>query len=746
MSSGVAAQPGVLLIEEYDALAVAIGSALEKFAPHHQKRVVSSFEAAEAAAHEITPELIVLDFDPPQSRAVEFLSRMKTAYPDARVLVIAAGASAELVAERGRGAALHFIEKPFELAGFGAAVQALLGSWATTPSGESRGTLRDLQVWDVVPLLCLAGGSLVLEVGSTGGRRGQVHLEGGHVTHAVTGALTGVDALEEMLRWPAPELRERQRGAEAPRTIQGPWNGILLELLRKAKAAEPARLPPTVETTESAARLKTGKKLLIIDDTEMLLIFVEDILAAAQPDLQIATAMTGTEGVRRAEAMLPDLILADYSLPDMNGDRVCERLLENAATAGIPVVMMSGHVTEMTRAAATLKNIVASIPKPFFSEQLVALVTRTLAEGPRESKQEVKAGEAAILQQPHATIGSATEPARKRSGNGQARRPIRAPAAPAQIVGPRPEAQHHPQATPVVAPIKADVSASPKVRIGVDTPSEVQPPVAPKAPPVSSPPPVAPLKADVPTSPKVRIGVVPPSEVQPPVAPKAPSVSPPSSARSWATVSPPPAATLAVPRSSPRASVGVDATAADREVILGLALEVISMQFTPTLQIGAIRARPASPIVALHLRSAALRDKINRDAGFELGPADLDLEGRLKTLRLLPTTYPLESLRFRGAMEVADVGVAANDRLLVQLTPSIGAPLRMQLRARFELATVELSPGFTLRHLVLQARAEDLRVTFDSAAGDDAGVPFRTTRILLDQLERITELLLEPSR
>ncbi len=79
--------------------------------------------------------------------------------------------------------------------------------------------------------------------------------------------------------------------------------------------------------------------------------------------------------------MIPDLVLLDYSLPDLRGDQICERLLQNKATARIPVVMMSGHVPEMMATAERCPNVVATIAKPFMSEALVQLVHETLAKG-----------------------------------------------------------------------------------------------------------------------------------------------------------------------------------------------------------------------------------------------------------------------------------------------------------------------------------------------------------------------------
>src|SRR5262249_56655341 len=123
---------------------------------------------------------------------------------------------------------------------------------------------------------------------------------------------------------------------------------------------------------------KTGKKIVVVDDTEMLLIFVEDTLATADPSLQITTALSATDGLREIERLIPDLVLLDYSLPDFNGDELCERLLQNERTGRVPVLMMSGHVPEMNAAAARLPNVAAKIEKPFLSDALVDLVQRTL--------------------------------------------------------------------------------------------------------------------------------------------------------------------------------------------------------------------------------------------------------------------------------------------------------------------------------------------------------------------------------
>ena len=329
-ASAATPERSVLLVEEYDALAVAIESALKKFAPHHRAHVVRSLPEARAVTLAQKPELILLDFDPPHPGAIAFFEQMQSVLPDSRVLVIAAGSPRDLPAERGADGALQFLEKPFELVDFGAAVQALLGPWRGT--GTSRGTLRDLALVDVIALACLAGGNIILQVQAGENRSGQLHLHNGHIAHAATPDEEGRSALVEMLSWKGGHFTEMPRVGTTRNTIHGPWTATLMEALREARKRYPIVAAPPAETQPAVAP-KTGPKILVIDDTEMLLIFVEDSLTIADPTLQITTALTGLHGVKEAALLVPDLVLCDYSLPDIKGDEVCRRIGANETTA-----------------------------------------------------------------------------------------------------------------------------------------------------------------------------------------------------------------------------------------------------------------------------------------------------------------------------------------------------------------------------------------------------------------------------
>ncbi|MDQ6808849.1 MAG: response regulator, partial [Verrucomicrobiota bacterium] len=380
--TGSPSEASILLVEEYDALAIAIGSALRKFAPHHARRVAASLPEAQAIAEADTPELVVIDLDPPQTGLVAFLEQLKTSQPTLRVLAIGCGISTKFAAARAGDGAVQFLEKPFELADFGKAIETALGG-AEISDRPRGGILADLDLPDLIALECVNGAASILKLDATGGRSGEIHFAAGQLCHASAPGLIGEAAVEEMLRWRLPHFSESERPADAPRTINAPWDAVVIDALRKTGTRTERSEISRTRTREREAVARTGKKIVVIDDTELLLIFVEEILGTADPQLRISAAHTGTEGCRRAELSAPDLILLDYSLPDINGDEVCRRLLEDERTALIPIIMMSGHVAEMNATAKRFANVVATISKPFLSHELVTLVEKTLSEGPR---------------------------------------------------------------------------------------------------------------------------------------------------------------------------------------------------------------------------------------------------------------------------------------------------------------------------------------------------------------------------
>jgi two-component system cell cycle response regulator DivK len=84
--------------------------------------------------------------------------------------------------------------------------------------------------------------------------------------------------------------------------------------------------------------------VLIVDDSDLNRKLARDLLRAA--GLRTLEAATGTQGVALAADHVPDVVLMDLRLPDMDGVEALRRLLDGERTARIPVVAMSAMALE----------------------------------------------------------------------------------------------------------------------------------------------------------------------------------------------------------------------------------------------------------------------------------------------------------------------------------------------------------------------------------------------------------------
>jgi len=82
-------------------------------------------------------------------------------------------------------------------------------------------------------------------------------------------------------------------------------------------------------------------KILLVEDNE----FNRDMLSRRldRQGYEVLVAVDGASGVQQAEAMLPDLILMDMSLPVMDGWEATRRIKSAEKTAAIPVIGLSAH-------------------------------------------------------------------------------------------------------------------------------------------------------------------------------------------------------------------------------------------------------------------------------------------------------------------------------------------------------------------------------------------------------------------
>ena len=85
------------------------------------------------------------------------------------------------------------------------------------------------------------------------------------------------------------------------------------------------------------------KKILVIEDNQSILAIIIDILEA---NFLVIVAKNGREGIEKAQQELPDLIICDVIMPEVDGYEVLKSLRKNLVTEAIPFIFMTAKSTK----------------------------------------------------------------------------------------------------------------------------------------------------------------------------------------------------------------------------------------------------------------------------------------------------------------------------------------------------------------------------------------------------------------
>ncbi len=118
-------------------------------------------------------------------------------------------------------------------------------------------------------------------------------------------------------------------------------------------------------------------KILVIDDEPDMLTLLREALEVRGH--QVITASAAMAGLNEARRHLPDLVLLDVMLGDMDGFTVCEILRSQPSTARTPVIMMTAMLGEMARLNSFAAGAFDFVGKPVSPREVVARVEAMLA-------------------------------------------------------------------------------------------------------------------------------------------------------------------------------------------------------------------------------------------------------------------------------------------------------------------------------------------------------------------------------
>jgi len=145
------------------------------------------------------------------------------------------------------------------------------------------------------------------------------------------------------------------------------------------QAAEDAqRLAAAASATVAPAKLKTPEEtvVMVADDSKVVRVKTGRLLNAQR--YQVLMAEDGLDAAQQIETALPDVLITDVDMPAMSGMQLTRQLRANAATARLPIIMVTSD-SEQLRAEANAAGVDVLLGKPYPEEQLLAHIQRLVS-------------------------------------------------------------------------------------------------------------------------------------------------------------------------------------------------------------------------------------------------------------------------------------------------------------------------------------------------------------------------------
>ena len=135
--------------------------------------------------------------------------------------------------------------------------------------------------------------------------------------------------------------------------------------------AAPATDNPTDDDAEE------GVRILIVEDTPDVARYIKKQL---NPDYQYFFATNGQEGLEKAETLVPDVIITDVMMPEMDGVELTEHIRRSALLNHIPVIIVTAKATHEDRMRGLNAGADAYLEKPFHADELNIRVEKLLEQ------------------------------------------------------------------------------------------------------------------------------------------------------------------------------------------------------------------------------------------------------------------------------------------------------------------------------------------------------------------------------
>jgi phosphate regulon transcriptional regulator PhoB len=119
-----------------------------------------------------------------------------------------------------------------------------------------------------------------------------------------------------------------------------------------------------------------AREVLVVEDEPDIRRLV--VLHLERDGFRCRTATSGPDALREVKTAVPDLVVLDLMLPELDGLEVCRRLRRDSSTSSVPIIMLTAKSDEVDRVVGLEVGADDYVGKPFSPKELVARVRAVL--------------------------------------------------------------------------------------------------------------------------------------------------------------------------------------------------------------------------------------------------------------------------------------------------------------------------------------------------------------------------------
>lgn len=356
----------VLIVDDDHAI---LGLLSKSLSVDNERYGVLTAESGREALEVLSQEeifLVVSDIKMPGITGLHLLAKIRTDYPQVKVILMTGFSTGEIRSQVKDNGCLHFLEKPFNTD----YLAELIREQIDIRDKGFEGTLKNIQLTDLIQMCCLSGLSMDISV-NKGSEKGIICIHDGDIIHAECEDRVGEDAFYTIMAWESGSFETMGAVAAKENTIDKNYQYLLLEVVRMADE-KAVKEDDELENEEKINISLPHKKIrvLIVDDSPMMCKILSDIIASDEEMEVAGTAGNGEEALKKIGKLEPDLITLDVNMPVMGGSTALKHIMIKSPC---PVVIISsiGSNSQMNVIDFLCLGAVDFIKKPVKNEHFM---------------------------------------------------------------------------------------------------------------------------------------------------------------------------------------------------------------------------------------------------------------------------------------------------------------------------------------------------------------------------------------